>query len=62
MAGGLAVLIAAGGVVVYSVPGMSKPIKGLLTGGKDLVITTVARKGTLQITVVDKGGPGKLRE
>jgi HlyD family secretion protein len=56
MAGGLAVLLAVGGVVVYSVPGMSKPIKGLLSGGRDLVITTVARKGTLQITVVDKGG------
>ena len=56
MAGGLAVLLAVGGVVVYSVPGMSKPIKGLLTGSKDLVITTVARKGSLEITVVDKGG------
>jgi HlyD family secretion protein len=56
MAGGLAVLLAVGGVVVYSVPGMSKPIKGLLSGNRDLVITTVARKGTLQITVVDKGG------
>jgi HlyD family secretion protein len=56
MAGGLAALLAVGGVVVYSVPGMSKPIKGLLSGGRDLVITTVARKGTLQITVVDKGG------
>ena len=56
MAGSLAALLAVGGVVVYSVPGMSKPIKGLLTGGRDLVITTVARKGTLQITVVDKGG------
>ena len=55
-AGGLAALLAAGGVVVYSVPGMSKPIKGLLSGGRDMVITTVARKGSLQITVVDKGG------
>jgi HlyD family secretion protein len=56
MAGGLTVLLAVGGVVVYSVPGMSKPIKGLLTGNRDLVITTVARKGSLEITVVDKGG------
>ncbi len=56
MAGGLAVLLAVGGVVVYSVPGMSKPIKGLLTGNREMVITTVARKGSLEITVVDKGG------
>jgi HlyD family secretion protein len=55
MAGGLAALLAIGGVVVYSVPGMSKPIKGLFTGSKDMVITTVVRKGPLPITVVEKG-------
>ncbi len=51
----LATVLGVGGVVVYSVPGMSKPIKGLLIGTKNDVMTTVVRKGTLPITVVEKG-------
>ena len=56
MAGGLAALLATGGVVVYSVPGMSKPIKGLLfNNGRTDIITTIVRKTALPITVVEKG-------
>ncbi len=60
---GLAVLVAVGGVVVYSVPGMSKPIKGLFTGGKD---STSSRPSVRKGAAADHGGrarePGKLRE
>ncbi len=53
---GLAVLLAAGASCrLPAFPGMSKPIKGLLTSGKTDVITTVVRKGALPITVVEKG-------
>jgi HlyD family secretion protein len=55
LASGLAAVVGIGGVVVYSVPGMSKPIKGLFAGGKSDIITTVVQKGTLPITVVEKG-------
>jgi HlyD family secretion protein len=55
MAGSLAALLGVGGVVVYSVPGMSKPIKGLFVGGKSDIITTVVQRGALPITVVEKG-------
>jgi HlyD family secretion protein len=49
-------MVGIGGVVVYSVPGMSKPIKRLLfVGGKSDIITTVVQKGPLPITVVEKG-------
>jgi len=55
MAAGLVTLLGIGGVVVYSVPGMSKPIKGLFFNGNSDVLTTVVRKTPLPITVVEKG-------
>jgi multidrug efflux pump subunit AcrA (membrane-fusion protein) len=51
----LAVLAGIGAVVVYSVPGMSKPIKGLFINPNNDVLTTVVRKTILPITVVEKG-------
>jgi HlyD family secretion protein len=54
--GALAVAVATGGVVLFSVPGMSKPINRLLFNGSNVgVITTKVRKGPLPITVVEKG-------
>ena len=55
MAGGLATLLGIGGVVVYSVPGMSKPIKGLFVSGNNDILTTVVHRTALPITVVEKG-------
>jgi len=52
---GLAIVLGVGGVVVFSVPGMSKPIKGLFGPSKTDVITTVVHRGPLPITVVEKG-------
>src|ERR1700734_954368 len=51
---GLAILLGVGGVVVFSVPGMSKPITGFFSPSKTDVITTVVHKGPLPITVVEK--------
>ena len=62
MAGGLAVLLAVGGVVVFSVPGMSKPIKGLF----DRQRATSSSRPWSARAAADHGGrerePGKLEE
>jgi RND family efflux transporter MFP subunit len=47
--------IGVGGVAVLSVPGMSKPIKGLLSGGGTSVITFTVRSGSLPIAVEARG-------
>jgi RND family efflux transporter MFP subunit len=52
---GLAVMLGIAGVVVSSVPGMSKPIKSLFASSNSDVITYVVRSGPLPITVVEKG-------
>jgi HlyD family secretion protein len=52
---GLAVMLGIAGVVVSSVPGMSKPIKSLFASTNSDVITYVVRSGPLPITVVEKG-------
>jgi len=48
-------LLGAGGVVVYSNPGMSKPIKGFFSSGSNDVITYTVRAMALAQTVVERG-------
>jgi multidrug efflux pump subunit AcrA (membrane-fusion protein) len=44
-----------GGVVVYSNPGMSKPIRGFFSSGSNDVITYTVRPTSLAQTVVERG-------
>jgi HlyD family secretion protein len=48
-------MVGIAGVVVSSVPGMSKPIKSLFASTNTDVITYVVRSGPLPITVVERG-------
>jgi HlyD family secretion protein len=51
----LVVAVGVGAVAVLSVPGMSKPIKGLFSGGDTRVLTFTVRSGPLPITVEERG-------
>ncbi len=48
-------MLAAGGVAVYSVPGMSKPIKSWLAPSTSEVETYAVRRGSFDQSVVDRG-------
>ncbi len=48
-------LLGLGGVVVYSNPGMSKPIRGFFSSGSNDVITYTVRPMALAQTVVERG-------
>ena len=50
---GVAVLV--GGVAVFSVPGMSKPIRSLFSGESGRVLTYQVRAGALPISVEERG-------
>jgi multidrug efflux pump subunit AcrA (membrane-fusion protein) len=51
----LVVAIVVGGVAVYSVPSLSKPIKGLIAGETTRVLTYQVRPGELPISVEERG-------
>ncbi len=51
----LAVIVGIAAVVVFSIPGMSKPIKSLFASSNSDILTYVVRSGPLPITVVEKG-------
>ncbi len=51
----MAALVVVGAVAVFSVPGMSKPIKSFFATGTSDVITYPVRLGPLGITVVERG-------
>jgi HlyD family secretion protein len=48
-------LVGIAAVVVFSVPGMSKPIKSLFASSNTDILTYVVRSGPLPITVLEKG-------
>ncbi len=48
-------LVVAGAVAVFTVPAVSKPIKGFFGPGSSDIITFVVRRGPLPITVVERG-------
>jgi HlyD family secretion protein len=50
---GVAILVA--GVAVFSVPGMSKPIRGLFTGETNKILTFPVKAGPLPISVEERG-------
>jgi HlyD family secretion protein len=51
----MAVLAVVGAVTVYSVPAVSKPIKGFFGPSSSDIITFPVRRGPLPITVVERG-------
>jgi len=55
MGGGTIVLVGLVGLLLWNVPGMSKPIKRFLTGSGTEIITTPVRRGPLPIIVKEKG-------
>jgi HlyD family secretion protein len=55
IAAGLLGLAALGGAAVYSVPSVSKPIKGLFTTARIDIVTYPVRKASLVQTVVERG-------
>ena len=52
---GLVAVLGIGAVAVFSVPGMSKPIKSFFASANTDVITYEVRSGPLPITVVERG-------
>src|SRR5271166_4614272 len=52
---GLACLLALGGITVLSVPGLSKPIRGLFSTPDLDIVTYEVKPAALPITVSDKG-------
>ncbi len=51
----MVVAILVGGIAVYSVPSLSKPIKGLIAGETTRVLTYQVRPGELPISVEERG-------
>jgi RND family efflux transporter MFP subunit len=53
--GGAIAVIGLAGMLLWNVPGMTKPIKRFFTGAGNDVITVLVRSGALPITVKEKG-------
>src|SRR5262249_56556612 len=52
---GLVAVLGVAAVAVFSVPGMSKPIKSFFAPSTNDIITYQVKKGPLPITVVERG-------